>query len=165
MADGILWHLGAGVFFAWLAFHFLANRRRAEELEGGFVTLVAWEGEPPKALVLRAMRFLEAECFDVLGTPIRLEQPPAAEAPKAAALLFGRLSALRRAEGKVAKETPPRSHFARVFGHRITTPAAMTKDLSEPTAASEPTAGSETTEIGSRRVRAARWSGTQWELL
>ncbi|MCA2959342.1 MAG: hypothetical protein IOD12_03760 [Silvanigrellales bacterium] len=159
MADGILWHLGAGVFFAWLAFHFLSNRRRAEELEGGFVTLVAWEGEPPKALVLRAMRFLEAECFDVLGTPIRLEQPPAAEAPKAAALLFGRLSALRREEGKVAKKRCLSGHFARVFGHGNATPGAKTEDVPEEAQ------GTKTTDIGARRVRAARWSGSQWELI
>lgn len=103
LADGILWHLGAGLFFGWLALHFLSNRRRFEELEGGFVALVAWEGEPPRPLILRALRFLESECLDVLGTPIRLQQPAPSEASRAVITLMGRLAALRRQKNRKAQ--------------------------------------------------------------
>ncbi len=99
MAEGIAWHLGAGLLSVWLAFLYVRRGRRLEEIEGALLALLAVEGEPPRPLVRRALCFLEEECADVLGTTVRLEQPAPAQARDAAAALVRLLANVRASTG------------------------------------------------------------------
>ena len=136
MAEGLFWHLGAGLFCIWLAYLFVKRGQRLAELEGGFVALVAFDGPPPRPLVLRALRFLEGECADVMRTRVRLEQPEPGDAVRAVSALLGRLNAARRADAKQGA--------GEVFAGASPQTRTHTGNEGEPVK--------------------ARWNGTRWEL-